>query len=329
MSSRGRRGRGRPPKSSFSGPGRSFLLKKPKFYTNESDSNSNSRCSTPVGSNPNTPSSRVSTRSGGRGRIHEWPRKSVFLNDARDDDDFGYNEDENSDVDGENDDLDDPLDDRESDFSFEEDESVYSEESYGSRKKGIFQRRPKSPEIMDEETVPPLPMPASSTDLNFDHDLIMQALGLYEVLRHYRVILRLSPFRFEDFLQALRSEEHSCLLTEIHITLLRALQREEESNNTTFGPQDVKDSINITFYFLDALSWPEVAYTYLDSAVTQEFRSALPALNKPDYYSTSISERLQILQTLTDLFLATSTVREEIMNEGNIRYDDHCRACHK
>lgn len=311
-------------------------MKKPKYFSNESDnSNSNSRCSTPVGSSSSTPTRGISTRYGGRGRStpSDYARKSIFLHDSLRVDDSYQDDEGNSDFEDKSgtDDLEDPLEDRDSEFSLEDDESVYSEESFetGNRRKALYFRRPISPEIIDEDTIPPLELPQSSNDLNFEHDTILKALGIYEVLRHYRVILRLSPFRFEDFLQALRSEEQSCLLTEIHITLLRALQREEEANNTTFGPQDVKDSVNIMFYFLDPMSWTEVVRCYLDSANASEFKAPLPVLDKPDYLSTNVHERLQILQTLADLFLVTSAVREHIMNEGNIRYDDHCRNCHK
>jgi len=66
------------------------------------------------------------------------------------------------------------------------------------------------------------------------------ALQVYEVLRQYRAIVRLSPFRFEDFCAALAAEEQSVLIVEIYSSLLRSLMREDEGNNTTYGPSDVK-----------------------------------------------------------------------------------------
>lgn len=40
-------------------------------------------------------------------------------------------------------------------------------------------------------------------------------------------------------------------------------------------------------------------------------------------------ERLKVLKVLIDLFFLINSVREEIMNEGNIYYDDYCRVCYK
>ena len=72
-------------------------------------------------------------------------------------------------------------------------------------------------------------------------ELAFKASGVYEILRHYYLILRLSLFRFEDFCAALASEEQSNLMSEIHIALLKAMVRAEEKDNTQFGPMDHKD----------------------------------------------------------------------------------------
>ena len=42
-----------------------------------------------------------------------------------------------------------------------------------------------------------------------------------------------------------------------------------------------------------------------------------------------MSFRLKVLQFLSDQFLQTSVVREDLLSEGKLRYDDHCRSCHK
>jgi DDT domain len=54
-----------------------------------------------------------------------------------------------------------------------------------------------------DEVPPPLVLPPSSEDLLISSDLVLKACSTYEVLRHYRLLLRLSPFRFEDFCAAL------------------------------------------------------------------------------------------------------------------------------
>ena len=69
----------------------------------------------------------------------------------------------------------------------------------------------------DEEQVPELTLPRSSDDLLIDSNQAFRAAGVYEVLRHYYLLLRLSLFRFEDFCAALASEEQSNLLSEVNI----------------------------------------------------------------------------------------------------------------
>ena len=117
----------------------------------------------------------------------------------------------------------------------------------------------------DEEIIPELKLPKTSDDLLIDPDLAFKACGVYEILRHYYLILRLSLFRFEDFCAALASEEQSNLLSEVHIALLKAIVRAEEKDNTNFGPMDHKDSINALFYFVDSITWPEALRQYLRS----------------------------------------------------------------
>ena len=98
----------------------------------------------------------------------------------------------------------------------------------------------------DEEIIPELKLPKTSDDLLIDPDLAFKACGVYEILRHYYLILRLSLFRFEDFCAALASEEQSNLLSEVHIALLKAIVRAEEKDNTNFGPMDHKDRYDFT-----------------------------------------------------------------------------------
>ncbi|XP_069124363.1 nucleosome-remodeling factor subunit BPTF-like isoform X2 [Argopecten irradians] len=335
MSTRGRRGRGRPPKTPLSSVRpRSNFLRKPKAYQNHGtpSSDPSSRSSTPV-STPGTP-----VRGQGRGRSREAAQRGrhFIQNMIFEDDEQSRSsldpEDKASDV---LDDLDetDPV----SDASYEESDSDYSDDSFSTtgssagRRKLFFGRRPKTPELLDDKDIPPLNLPPSSTDLLIPIENLMQSLSIYEVLRHFRTILRLSPFTFEDFCAAILSDEVSPLLTEIHITLYKALWREEDGNNTAFGPSDMKDSINISLFFVDAFTWPESIRALLDTESDRypEYKVAIESLEHPDFPFVPVEERLKVLKTLTDLFLVTNNVREEIMNEGNIQYDDHCRNCHK
>lgn len=341
MSTRGRRGRGRPPKTPLSSVRpRSNFLRKPKAYQNHGtpSSDPNSRSSTPVGT-PGTP-----VRGHGRGRsreaaqrgrnfIHhmlfeddEASRSSLDTEEKVGDvlDELGLIGDEN---------LTNPV----SDASYEESDSDLSDDSYSTvgsssgRRKLFLGRRLKTPDFPDEKDIAPLTLPASSTDLMIPVEYLMNSLSIYEVLRHFRTILRLSPFSFEDFCACVMSDEVSPLLTELHITLYKALWREEDGNNTAFGPSDMKDSINASLFFVDSFTWPESIRAFLDieSDRYPEYKIAIESLEQADFPFVPVEERLKVLKTLTDLFLATNNLREEIMNEGNIQYDDHCRNCHK
>ena len=188
----------------------------------------------------------------------------------------------------------------------------------------------------DEETIPELKLPKSSDDLLIDANLAFQAAGVYEILRHYYLLLRLSLFRFEDFCAALSSEEQSNLLSEIHIALLKAIIRAEEKDNTNFGPMDHKDSINALFFFMDTMTWPEALRQYLSAdqtanaeplAILQEYQEYPVEKSGQSETKNFIQARIKLLSFLADQFLTTNAVRDDIVNEGALATEDHCRVC--
>ena len=339
MSARAKRARGRPPRTPITNV-KARLLRKPKaFGGGYVGENSSSRSSTPVSISPASTPTRSKFE---RGRPREAAHKGRnFIQNLFDDDELSrdsledagsvdsrsvnFDEDEDADGNRSDDSIEEPYD-SDSDYSIE-----CTGNSTTSTKKVIFFRRPKTPEIPFDQEVPPLVLPPSSNDLLIPTEYLMQCIGIYEVLRHFRTIARLSPFTFEDFCASLLGEEQCTLHSEIHINLIRAILREEEANTTTFGPADVKDSVNISLYFLDSMTWPEVFRAYLESDKNSydENKDVISVIQVPDFPFVSVSDRLKVLQTLSDLFLSTNRVREEILNEGNIQYDDHCRACHK
>ncbi|KPP74541.1 nucleosome-remodeling factor subunit BPTF-like, partial [Scleropages formosus] len=186
--------------------------------------------------------------------------------------------------------------------------------------------RPRSP-IFEEKEIPSLELPKSSEDLMVPSEQLLNVAAIYEVLRNFGTVLRLSPFRFEDFCAALVGQEQCTLMAETHISLLKAILREEDTSNTTFGPADLKDSVNSTLYFIDGMTWPEVVRVYCES--DQEYRHVLPYLEGEDYPFGPLESKIKVLQFLVDQFLTTNIAREELMSEGVVQYDDHCRVCHK
>ena len=329
MATRSRRGRGRPPRNAPPLVKTPVNLRKPKAYQIVTDSSidnvsgSNSRSSTPQ-------SSRANSVTGRRSAIKP-PHKMMYGGAEQPDDDAysylspqeEYNDSDNSDIRSE--------DDMEFDNDMDDNVSEISESSLSTISSTGRQRWLAEDANIDVLDIPPMELPKSATDLLVDNEFILQAVGVYEILRKFQRILRLSPFRFEDFCMALIADEQSCLLSEVHTTLMRALQREEELNTTTFGSHDVKDHVNICFFLLDAMSFPEVIRLYIESEKfqTDDMLKALKILESADYCSLSVGDRLHVLSTLTDIFLSTNVVREELLNEGKIQYDDHCRNCHK
>lgn len=203
--------------------------------------------------------------------------------------------------------------------------SSFSNESVPTRK-----NRCPSPDPLwlQARELPALNLPESSDDLLIPKQYGLKAASIYEVFRRFKGLVRLTPFRLEDFCAALVSDEQSALLTEVHVMLLKALLREEDAQTTHFGPLDHKDSINISMYLIDPMTWPDILKNYLESDVSFD-KTVLDILTKNDYPYVSIDHRLTVLQFLTDQLLITTAVRDDLIREGPIHYDDHCRICHK
>lgn len=179
--------------------------------------------------------------------------------------------------------------------------------------------------IEEPITTTPLNIPPSSDDLLISSDLLMQALQVYETVRHFGRILRISPFGFEDLCAALRADEQPCIIAEVHIGLLRALLPEDESSGIVFGPSDEKDSINIHWYLLDSFTWPELVRSYILS--DKDFADLFPIVQDSAYPFVSVEGKLKVLTRLCDYFLSANAVREEIANERMFISDDYCRSC--
>ncbi|XP_078510455.1 nucleosome-remodeling factor subunit BPTF isoform X2 [Lissotriton helveticus] len=291
----GRRGRGRPPGSSCAGPrtpsiGRGGISK--VVYDDHSSTEEDS--------------------------AHSEEERRGWPDEEAEEDLLPLRPDDDSDYPGDEEDCD----------SYCTESSFRSHSTYsstpGRRKPRVH--RPRSP-ILEEKDIPPLELPKSSEDLMVPTEHVLEVNAVYEVLRNFGTVLRLSPFRFEDFCAALMCQEQCTLLAEMHIALLKAVLREEDISNTTFGPADIKDSVNSTLYFIDGMTWPEIVRVYCESDM--EYHHVLPYQEMEDYPYGPINSKIKVLHFLVDQFLTTNIAREELMSEGVIQYDDHCRVCHK
>lgn len=342
MTGRGAKKRGRPPKSGSFEKNKKFqyhLLKKPK-YLQAQNIGSGSLASTPTASRASSPQgsdiSRRSTRKQRGGKAHKSKRGGLSSAYSR----RGYNphaaEDHESeyhygsDFGDEYSDRSEPEEERasesgseasaaeaaasDSDFSV----SSFSTTSGTPRKMASNPLRPPSPDplwLQDERKIPPLELPPSSDDLIMPRELVLQVVGIYEVLRRFRHLVRLSPFRIEDLCGALCCEDQSNLLVEVHMMLLKALLREEDAQQTHFGPLDHKDSVNITLFLLDVMTWSEILRIYVESDKSFD-QNVVKILNSCEYPFTKVEDRVAVLQFLCNQFLITNPVRDDLLSEG-------------
>lgn len=161
-------------------------------------------------------------------------------------------------------------------------------------------------------------LPESASDLLIkDGKQLMRSLSIYEILRRFGHIIRLSSFKFEDFTAALLAEDQSALLAEIHIQLLRTLVRDDRLQQTWLGPPDIRDSVNIYLQLADHSCWPAALRIYLsaDPYTNSETLDHL-AVNETNCYpfNVGLDVRLNVLDQLCYQFLSTSLGREEIVN---------------
>ncbi|XP_033215194.1 nucleosome-remodeling factor subunit NURF301 isoform X2 [Belonocnema kinseyi] len=359
MTGRGGKRRGRPPKSVVMERPKKFqyhLMKKPKYLQNKGTETPSSQPSTPTVSRASSPveseesrrSTRIKKTRGPRDRHSRkgghsagaYQRRGYNPNvDYHDSEyhygsDFGDESSEKSEIEEDqiqsdedsSESIEEPDPSSDSDFSL----SSYSTTSGTPRKSLLGQQRPPSPEPLwlQNRELPPLNLPKTSDDLLVPKEFVMPSLSIYEVLRHFQTLVRLTPFRFEDFCAALVCEDQTNLLAEIHIMLIKALLREEDSQQTHFGPLDQKDSVNVSLYFVDSMTWPEVLRSYVESDKSFD-QNILNILSTCEYPFTAIDDRIKVLQFLTNQFLITNPVREDLLHEGNVHYDDHCRVCHR
>lgn len=349
----GAKRRGRPPKSVVMERPKKFqyhLMKKPKYLQNKGADTPSSQPGTPTASRSTSPTENEEgrrstrqrkTRNAVKDRHHHHSRKGGHVGyqqrrgynpnvDYHDSEyhygsDFGDESSEKSEVEDDllqsdvesSESLEEPDPTSDSDFSL----SSFSTTSGTPRKSLLSQQRPPSPEPLwlQNRELPPLNLPKSSNDLLVPKEYVMPSLSVYEVLRHFRTLVRLSSFRYEDFCATLMCDDQTNLLAEIHIALIKALLREEDAQQTHFGPLDQKDSINVSLYFVDSMTWPEVLRSYVESDKNFD-QSILKILTTGDYPFVDVEDRIKVLQFLTDQFLITNPVREDLLHEGKFIY---------
>ncbi|CAL8092678.1 unnamed protein product [Orchesella dallaii] len=330
-SGRGRRGRGRPP----GGGGRGSGSSRGSHQQHHHHHHTKPECiAVRVDGRRSTGGSTASSGGGRRGAAHSG-RRSTY--NSRHDYEYHYGSDFESDQNESDPDDEEIESEPESDgdsvsISGGRDENAESDSDFSVSSSRATSSRLPSPPVpiwLDTEKVPehPLELPNSSEDLILSREHVVKAVEIYEPLRRFNQLVRLTPFRFEDFCGALATEDQSSLLAEIHIQLLKCVIREEDSNGTLFGPAEIKDSVQTVVYFIDHITWPESLRSYLES--DSSCKEVYDALISVEYPFCGPAIRIKILGWLVDQFLTTSVVREQLLGDGTILHEDHCRSCNR
>lgn len=70
--------------------------------------------------------------------------------------------------------------------------------------------------------------------------------------------MHVSPFLFEDFCAALRSDEQSNLLAEMHISMLKLALKDDDEEQIILSVQDMNNSFNILLQLIEPMTYAEV-----------------------------------------------------------------------
>ena len=181
-------------------------------------------------------------------------------------------------------------------------------------------------EEMDDEL---FQLPASSDDLGVTPQQALRLATVYEFLRHFSPILRLSPFLFEHFCPAMLNslESNNFLFSEIHICLLRLFIKQDEDDGMTYASEtDIKGIIDLSFVTMDHFTWPYILQLYVSSHPQLKHLASVVH----DYpFHTEIEEKIELLLALCNVALTTKIIRREFDDTKPKQHDDNCRQCQK
>ncbi|KHN88718.1 Nucleosome-remodeling factor subunit [Toxocara canis] len=178
------------------------------------------------------------------------------------------------------------------------------------------------------DRLPKLELPKSSKDLLIEESVLFDALEVYETCRSYYRSVHVSPFLFEDFCAALRSDEQSNLLAEMHISMLKLALKDDDEEQIILSVQDMNNSFNILLQLIEPMTYAEVLRQYVESDPHRFPAEVLEALSG-NYPFTGVRPRLKVLSWLCDRFLQSREYKSIVRNEGRLTSDEHCRECGK
>ncbi|CAM4973547.1 unnamed protein product [Rotaria socialis] len=172
-------------------------------------------------------------------------------------------------------------------------------------------------------------LPISSNDLSVTPKQALHLATIYEFLRHFSPILRLSPFLFEHFCTSIIQsiDINNILFSQIHICLLRLLIKQDDDDGITYASEtDIKGIIDLSFVTMDYITWPYILQLYITSHPQLKMFSSIV---KEYPFNTDIQDKIDVLSALCDVALTTKTIRREFDDTKPKQHDDNCRQCQK
>ena len=181
------------------------------------------------------------------------------------------------------------------------------------------------PEHIDDEIY----LPISSNDLPVTPRQALHLATIYEFLRHFSSILRLSPFLFEHFCTSIvqSMDINNILFSQIHICLLRLLIKQDDEDGITYASEtDIKGIVDLSFVTMDYITWPYILQLYITSHPQLKI---LASVVKEYPFNASLDDKIDVLSALCNLALTIKTVRREFDDTKPKQHDDNCRQCQK
>ncbi|RCN40597.1 PHD-finger [Ancylostoma caninum] len=210
-----------------------------------------------------------------------------------------------------------------------DDDCITNDESFHPSEEDIGECARLSWVELSSTDIPPFELPESSKDIPIPVEYLLDTVELYELLRSYWRTLRLTPFLFEDFCAALLSSDNSCLLSEIHIVLIRMCFKNDDEEQVHFSGNETNNAYNIVTACLEPMTYAEVLRQYLSSDTTVP-SEVMEAVNAPNYPFVGFSARLVLITFLSYRFLYSNEYKKLVVaSNGKIEHEETCRSCCK
>ncbi|GAB4856004.1 hypothetical protein Ancab_024643 [Ancistrocladus abbreviatus] len=185
-----------------------------------------------------------------------------------------------------------------------------------------YMSTPECEGVDHSKVLPPmLDLPISSANLNLDGILVLDLFSVYAFLRSFSILLYLSPFELEDFVDALKSKVSNLLLDFIHVSILQTLRKHLEFLSNE-GSESASSCLrNLNWDLLDVVTWPIFMVEYLlvhSSGLKPGFDIGSLKLFNGHYYKQPVAVKLEMLRCLCDDVIEVEDIRSELSKRSTL-----------